>query len=75
MADRREELRAKLAEALDKAIAKRKARVTASPPPRYDEVYHEGADWLDAMARGEVHDSLVDEAVTLSQGADVPGER
>lgn len=61
MPDRREELRARLTEALDAAIAERKARVPASPPPRYDEVYHEGTAWLDAMARGEIPDPLVDE--------------
>jgi len=61
MPDRREELRARLTEALDAAIAERKARAPVSPPPRYDDVYHEGTARLDAMARGEIPDPLVDE--------------
>jgi hypothetical protein len=27
-------------------------------PPRYDDVYHQGTAWLDALARGEAEDDL-----------------
>lgn len=53
MTTRHEDLRARLAAALDTAIAERKARQPAAPPPRYDDVFFEGTAMLDALARGE----------------------
>lgn len=35
-----------------KLVATKPNRVPANPPPRYDEVYMEGAAWLDSLADG-----------------------
>lgn len=47
---KRDELRQKIRE---RAEAKRKRMLPPMPPPRYDEVYFAGTEWLDRIARGE----------------------
>ena len=49
MDEKKEELRRKLKEALQK---KYPDGMTATPPPRYDEVYVEGVKWLDSLEKG-----------------------
>lgn len=51
------------------ALASRPRRAEASPPPRYDDVYADGARWLDGLASPPPHAHPRDEAPVLAHEA------